>query len=274
MVQILRVNILLLYIIWIFLVPSHGLKIHPAQEGEGRILRVTTRYFEPFMYRDQFYKGIDFKLIETIAEKEDMELKVYFHDNLITTGFNRLLENKSDILIGGIFPNLTNLHPTTSIISVPYYRDELIWCTQKAKYFPLFISVSQAISPECWLILIFGIGYVTGLILYIFIQFDLKYEKRNQLDWHYTTWLIALPAVIGVNQRFYPKYLPLRIFYGFILIMSLFHWNIVFHYGVRFIREPIQRHQISTVTEIIDEDFRLAGSAEVSNLIAFDDRSI
>lgn len=127
-------------------------------------------------------------------------------------------------------------------------------------------------TPECWIILIFGIAYPTGLILYIMIQFDLKYEKRNQRDWHYATWLIALPAVIGINQRFQPKCSPIRIFYGFILIMMIFLWQIVFYFLVRFIKIPYPRPQVSKIVEIIDWEYRLSGPIEVFHLVTMDER--
>lgn len=41
------------------------------------LLRVLTSQYKPFMYRDengQLYKGIEYKLLETIAEKEHLQL--------------------------------------------------------------------------------------------------------------------------------------------------------------------------------------------------------
>lgn len=136
----------------------------------------------------------------------------------------------------------------------------------------MLINLFLAATPECWLLLIFGVGYSVGFVLYIMVQFDSNYEKRNQRDWHYTTWLVALPAVIGFSQRFHPKYGPLRIFYGFILIMMIFIWQIALYLGVRFIKVPVQRPQVSTRAEIIDWEYHLAGVPEVLGLISFDNR--
>lgn len=148
----------------------------------------------------------------------------------------------------------------------------MTWCIQKSKDFPLIINLFLAATPECWILLIFGVGYSTGLVLYIMVQFDLKYEKRNQRDWHYTTWLVALPAVIGFSQRFYPKSGQLRLFYGFILIMMIFTWQIVLYLGLQFLKVPVQRLQVSKIAEIIDWEYHLSGSAEMLHLISFDQR--
>lgn len=121
---------------------------------------------------------------------------------------------------------------------------------------------------------IFAVGYTTGLLLYLLIQFDLDYKKRNKHDWHYTTWLIALPAVIGVSQQFHPKQFILRLFHGYMLFMLMLAWQRIFYHGVRFLKYPNQFHQKSTTTEIIEYEFRLAGSVEVFEMISFDERVI
>ncbi|XP_055309007.1 uncharacterized protein LOC129572917 [Sitodiplosis mosellana] len=221
-------------------------------------MEVSSLHYEPFIYQENGkYKGIEYKLLETIAKKEHLDVSFRFHE-------------RNDISIGGFFPNPTN--STEYIFSKPYYQDDLTWCIQKSKNFPMVINVFLAATPECWILLIFGIGYVSGLLIYIMIQFDFKYENRNQRDWHYTTWLVALPAVIGLNQRFHPKSMSIRIFYGFILIMMIFLWQIVFYFGIRFVKVPIQRQQVSTTAELIDSEYRLAGSHELIDLIKFDER--
>lgn len=136
----------------------------------------------------------------------------------------------------------------------------------------MIINAFLAVAPECWFILIFGIAYGIGLIIYIMVQFDLKYNQRNRCDWHYTLILITLPDIIGFNQRFKPKSTTLRMFYGSILIMMLVVWQIVYFKAIRFIKVPMQRPQISTIDGLARHAYRLAGSLEVKTLISFDDR--
>lgn len=104
------------------------------------------------------------------------------------------------------------------------------------------------------------------------IQFDLEYKQRNRIDWHYATFLIAMPAVIGMNLRFHPKRTLHRIFYAVFLLNSIIVMQMFFFYGLRYIKVPVPRSQISTVAEITDEKFRLAGSAEVFALSLLDGR--
>lgn len=155
---------------------------------------------------------------------------------------------------------------------MPYYQDDLTWCVQRAGHFSMIISALFAATPECWLLLIFGIGYTSSFLVYIMIQFDLEYKHRNKRDWHYISILVILPAIIGVNQRFQPKFMPLRMFYGLIILIYVFSWQAIFLLGYRYLKEPIPRTQVSTITEIIYNNYRLSGSSETLSLISFDDR--
>lgn len=129
-------------------------------------------------------------------------------------------------------------------------------------------------DPEVWLMIIFGVGYVLGFLLYIVIQFDLKYEQRNQRDWHYTTLLIMLPTVIGFNQRYQPGFFTLKVIYVVISMICVVFIQIFFYEMARFLKVPVRHSQTSTVAEIVEKDFRLTGSTEVLTMIKFDERVI
>lgn len=156
--------------------------------------------------------------------------------------------------------------------STYYYQDDLTWCIQRAKFFSFLLNAFLMADPECWLLIIFAVGYGLGSLLYIGIQFDLKYEQRNQRDWHYTTLLIMLPTVIGINQRYNPGFFSLKIIYFVVVMACVVHFQIFFFQGNRFLKIPVRHSQKSTVTEIIAKDFRLSGSNEVLSMIKFDER--
>lgn len=180
------------------------------------------------------------------------------------------ISSGSDIMAGGLFPKLTPRDPLTA--SKPYYQDDYTWCIQQAKYFSHIYNFLLAATPECWIIYIFVFGYGTGFVLYLLLQFDLEYKQRNVRDWHYTTWLIALPIGIASNLRFQPKYWPLRLFYAYAMVCGVVVWTIGFTYVLEKVKTPVQRHQISTIDEIVYNDFRLTGSAEVKELLSHDNR--
>lgn len=197
------------------------------------------------------------RLFTTLIHSNPMKIFPIFHRNF-------------DILAGGLFPHRNSPAPFT--LSKPYYQDDFTWCVQKSKNWSMFLNLFAAASVECWFLIIFGVGLGSAFVMYIMIQFDLEYSMRNARDWHYMTWLVGFPMLIGFNQRFQPKSNTLRIFYGFLLIIMVFAWQTFFLLGFRYFKEPIQRPQIATTTELANSEFRLAGSIEVKSLISYDQR--
>lgn len=157
-------------------------------------------------------------------------------------------------------------------MSRAYYQDDLTWCIKRAPFYSHMVNAFFLADPECWILIIFGVGYVSGFLLYFGIPFDLEYDRRNQHDWHYTTLLIMLPLVIGVNQRYQPKFFALRLIYFVISLACIAHWQIFLFKLVRFVKIPIRHPQIATIDEIVERGFRLAGSEDVLSLISFDQR--
>lgn len=151
-------------------------------------------------------------------------------------------------------------------MSTPYESDDLTWCIQRATKIPAYLRFMLIASPGSWILAI-AMGYVCGFLLLVMMQFDKEYKQRNNRDWHYTTWLVTLPAFIGLSPSFYPKGGSIRIFYGVYLIFSIFCFQVVFCYWLDFLKLEMPRHQISTINEIFDNNFRLMGTQDVYNTI-------
>lgn len=102
------------------------------------------------------------------------------------------------MLIGGLPQHTFDNQYFSSSLS--YYSDDYTWCVQTAKYLPLSISFFRIMTPTGWILMI-GLGYVNGVVLYFFVQMDPASENRR-LDLNHTTYLISLPAWIGLSQSF------------------------------------------------------------------------
>lgn len=142
---------------------------------------------EPPINNDENEK-IEFNLIEAIVKEV----------NPVTTIQYPIVNFSSDILIEG-GPNLfdaKNIDNLIKLLANSNVQDNLIWCVKNSSFYPKYMGFFFIATPECWILIIFGIGYVCGFILYIFIQFDTKYVQRNVRDCHYTTWLILLPTIL------------------------------------------------------------------------------
>lgn len=147
----------------------------------------------------------------------------------------------------------------------------MTWCVPRAKFYSLLMNGVLGASPLIWCTAI-ATFYIIGFIAYIFIQFDLEYEQRNQHDFHYVMLFIIWLTVFGCNNRFHPKLSIIRIYYVLTLLITFIFWQIVFLLGIEFMKTPIQHPQTSTVKDIARKNFRLSGSTEVFGLIASDER--
>lgn len=106
-------------------------------------------------------------------------------------------------------------------------------------------------------------SYGSGFLIFIMIQFDVEYKRNWQ-----TTILIALLGIIGANQRFHPKYFPLKLFYVTYLLVMFVVCQAMFIWDFRYFKEPTQYPQISTIVDINENGLRLSGTQDVLDLIA------
>lgn len=183
----------------------------------------------------------------------------------------RYIFSGADILIGGLYTDL-DINRSDIIVSFPYFQDDFTWCIQKAALLPWFLSIMTMLSPTVWFLFIFGYAYLTGFILFLFIQFDLSYKQRNNRDWHYFTWLVSVPSIIGFGQRFHPRAWRLRLFYAWTLISMIFCVQLCTVYLYKYLQVRFPKHQITTIEEIKSNGFILMGEARVQRLITADDK--
>lgn len=181
-----------------------------------------------------------------------------------------IFTSKIDIIVGGRFPP-GEATSSNFIHSKRYFRDDLTWCVQKAGYYPIFLNIILGTKPLNWFIAL-GTAFFIALLTYVFIQFDVKYKQRNQHDLYFIIFFVVMPAVIGFNSKFSPKLSAIRFFYSFALILMFFLWQNIFYLGIGFIKLPIQRHQVMTIAEVVQNGYRLSGSNDVLRLITFDER--
>lgn len=152
-------------------------------------------------------------------------------------------------------------------MSVPYINDDMTWCIQSAKFYPKWVTMLLCFKPEVWLFIIFVYGYGNGIILYFLIQFDKNYVQRNIRDFHYMTWLISLPMTIGLCPGFRPMSGKVRAFYAFMLMIDLILFQIAFFTTFNFLKLRVPFHQVSTIDELIEDDYYLMGSKEVLDVV-------
>lgn len=263
----------------------------------SRNLHVFAEKFKPFLYEtdtNHTYIGINYLLIKTIGEHLNMGISLDF----FTSDENRL-ENwtplskwaavcfcffyskksrnctfeflccRADIAAVGKF---TNFHHDKQIAtSIPYYQDELIWCIQHAKKYPIFINFFFIIPLEIWVFII-GVGFiVVSVLIYLLLPFDENYEHRiENFDMFYCFLCVVIPAVTAVSCPYNPKKFIFRFTYWLLVVCPMFFHMFIGAFLYNFMNYQFYLYQISSVNEILDAEFRLTGSMEVLNVIKQD----
>lgn len=169
-----------------------------------------------------------------------------------------------DIIIGGIPQYFYDSKRIKS--SIAYYQDDYTWCVQRARLLPLFLNIPNAAPGVAWASL-FIVCFANGLILFIFMQFDRKDAQCHTRDVFYATLLISMPAIIGISQRFHPKYWPLRIYYCSMLFEGIFIFAVGLSFALECLKKSIWAHQVYTIAEIIENNYRLAGTRTIAEII-------
>ena len=162
---------------------------------------------------------------------------------------------KVDLLIGGLTEDPKNAHHSSS--TKAYYRDDLTWCTMRAKPLPVWQNIFTIIKKELWVI-IFILGYLHGLLFFVLTRYDDDYDHTRR-DVHYTTLIVSLPIVIGFNQSFQPKSALVRSYYGLVVLGCLVGVVTFTTFLIKVLTVPIDGNQVSTIEEIIGQNFELVG---------------
>lgn len=269
-IQNMFISLKLLFYFLIFqwkLVSAEFLQLNETSSDTLRVLALDSKPFIHYAENQRIYKGIEYDLVKVLAEKLNLKLSIDPKNPKNHSSFDVVIGGLSNAF-GGDLLGYSDLK-----FSSPYFQDNFIWCVKDSGSYPiqLFYYFLLA-SPECWIIIIFGFGYGSGFILYMFIQYDTNYKYRNFRDWHYTTWLISLPVTISMGPRFKPIYGPLRIFYGFMLISGMLISTFVLTYTIRTLGSPYRNYQIKTQEEIVLKKYRLFGSRECLEVIKFDSK--
>lgn len=170
-----------------------------------------------------------------------------------------------DIIIGGSFIRLSDaLYHTASI---PYDYDDIIWCIQRSKIVPKYLSILNILPPELWFAMFFiGVVFV-GIMTYFIVQFDKGLSRRNQLDMNYMLFIHPISTFFSNPHNFKPKKTTFRMMLGHRLIMAIIFQGFVGVTVYRCMKIDIFYHQITTSHEMVDSNFRLAGSSEVLQMI-------
>lgn len=183
--------------------------------------------------------------------------------HIVDDSWRLVICRQINVLLGGLPQYSHDFKDFNSTVS--YYSDDYTWCTQRANLIPLAFSFFRIATPAVW-VLVVGLGYVNGLIIYLLVQLDPEPRNRN-LDLHHTIYQISLSSWIGMSQRFHPKHWPLRLYYLITLLCGMVLFTIFFSNIITSAKNRIRAHQVHSIAEMIEQNFRLAGSSAIFDKI-------
>lgn len=132
---------------------------------------------------------------------------------------------------------------------------------------PKLFSILKVLPPELWFTVICIGMIVTGILDYFLIQFDIGINRRNQMDLIYMIIIHSTSTFVSNAHNIKPKNTIYRILYGIALVVPMIFQGVIGITLYHCMKDDMFNHQMTTFREIVDSNFRLAGSAAVLHMI-------
>lgn len=136
--------------------------------------------------------------------------------------------------------------------SIPYLQDDLTWCVSRAKPIPSWQNAYHIADAQT---IILG---ATMYTMVIFIGYLIYAFEQHPRDLIYCA-ILSVQTLTTFPTMFNAKKFTLRFFYGLCLVIAFWLTQILNAYLIAFASDILYEHQIATVREIVDNQFRLAG---------------
>lgn len=137
------------------------------------------------------------------------------------------------------------------IASRPYYYDYLNWCVQKQQPIPLwrnFFHICNDWTVHFWTVIS---AVSLDAMLYYLTQFEKIPRTWNECEFH------VLGAAMGTVVAFNPQTASLRVLFIFGLFSGMLFATTLNAFIVTILTSPIVNPQITSISEIIDGEFKL-----------------
>lgn len=242
----------------------------------GCPVRVAASALEPFIIkRKQATEG--FEVIMTKVISKQMNLIPIFKiqdpnlannritDNNITGLYADLINNKVDVMIGGMWDNKVSSKILST--SMGYIDDDLTWCVATARNAPTWMNVFAIFDIKTWIIAVVLV-FMTGLGMY----FMLYYENKSAENLVWCT-LVAMAISINVSAPYRPNSRYIRIFLASFFLYSM-HFSAAYQsFLVSVITRPRFESQIKNQETAADYEFKFTGGENIITYLHRNDTS-
>lgn len=169
------------------------------------------------------------------------------------------------LIVGGLI-RTDSISESEHVSTIPYYYDDLTWCVNQAKQFPVWQNIFYMIQDtEVYVCGAFGI---TGMVFlaYLWTAFE---DKPIDI---FRVVLLGTAVFVVFTPSFNPKKGWVRFFYILSVYICIWFQNILAAYFVVALTRPIHDEQVRSVNELIANGFRLMGDSHLLSRIKHQDK--
>lgn len=180
---------------------------------------------------------------------------IHITENNITGLYADLVNNKVDIMIGGMWDNKISSKILST--STGYVDDDLTWCVATARNAPTWMNVFAIFDIMTWIIAV-ALVLLTGIGLHLMLRFEKK--SHENLIW---CTLIAMAFSINVSAPYRPSSRYIQIFLASYFLYSM-HFSAAYQsFLVSVITRPRYKNQIKDQETAVDYEFKFTGGENV-----------
>ena len=141
------------------------------------------------------------------------------------------------------------------IASHPYYEDELTWCVQQKQPIASWRNVFYLFGNPYISILIISLAITWPSICYFLQQFD---NPNPKWSWP-RIFTLALGICFGITTNFRPMSISNRIYFAISSFAGIIYVICILAFFKDVLINPMFKHQIQSIQEIVDGSFELVG---------------
>lgn len=104
-----------------------------------------------------------------------------------------------------------------------------------------------------------------GVVIFLYLMLTLEHKQFDM----WTSALVTLLTTIGFPSTFRPKTTVLRIIHHMYMFVTLWDVTIILAFLTSILSTSIYTQQISSIQQLIDKKFRLAGDSNILDHLAF-----
>lgn len=169
--------------------------------------------------------------------------------------------NNASIVIGG-WPLTADMHNAKLQLLTVYSTETYVWCIRHARIQPPWMNIFSLFKDKRIIALLLVVFYAIVLLAYLYAPQEGYFKDIYWVTLRTLQTLLMQPAA-----NFEARRTQSRIFFASACLATIAIYNTLMSLYFVVIKLAIPEHQMSSLTELVDFEFRLAGDQYAWNQI-------